>query len=73
MNKLVEKAVTAARLYMGAYGLPIKTQQRFYDRMMRECEKIAKKTGGDLTFISEQVDARARSLGAIAPMPGKDY
>lgn len=73
MIKILEKAVTAARLYNGAMGLPIKTQQRLYTRLNKACERIAKDKGMPFDEVFRQVNDHARVLGAVSPRPGKDY
>lgn len=66
-------AVEAARLYMGSEGLPIKTQQRFYKRMMKAIERAARAAKMDVHIAHQQITARASSLGRVRPQPGKDY
>lgn len=69
----VEKAVKAAQLYHGSEGLYVKTQQRFYDRMMKLVNAIADKHGADRQSVFDQITAEARRRGKISPLPGKDY
>lgn len=60
-----QKAVKAIREYMGSDGLPIKTQQRFYNRMMKAMD--------GLEMYRDAIEARANELGPIHLRPGKDY
>jgi len=69
----IERAVALAQLYCGSLGLPIKTQQRFYDRMMRAVQGAAKSAGTTATDAFEQIDREARRRGCTVPRPGKDY
>lgn len=69
----VNAAVEAARMYFGADGLPIRTQQRFYTKMMRTIAALANTTGNTEQNVFNQITERARSLGRVYPRPGKDY
>jgi hypothetical protein len=68
-----EKAVEAARLYSGALGLPIKTQQRFYVRMQKAIERAAEDHGMSTQAVWDQITSAAASRGKVIPRPGKDY
>ena len=70
---LVDKAVKAAQMYIGSEGTPAKTQERFYRKMLAAVNKIASVSGMDSGDVLDKITARARSLGKISPMPGKDY
>lgn len=72
-NRLIEAAVKSAQLYRGSMGLPIKTQQRFYARMMTAARKVAAAYGMDETTALEQISTQASSRGNVTPQPGKDY
>jgi len=68
----LDKAVQAARLYIGSSGARMKDQQKLYNAMMKQVNKIASATGMDSSDVMNQIDRQARTLGAIAPTPGKD-
>jgi len=67
----VEKAVLAARLYHGSAGLPIRVQQRLYDRKRRAADAVRRRTGAQ--DAGEQIEREALRLGPVMPSPGKDY
>jgi hypothetical protein len=69
---VLDDAVKAARLYQGAVGLSITQQQRLYNKVKGLCDRVARDKGLDYGNVYEQVFARASSLGAIRPTPGKD-
>lgn len=54
-------------------GLPIKTQQKFYGRMMKKAETIGRQKGVSTESAYEQLSAEASRRGLIIPIPGKDY
>ena len=60
-------------MYAGSDGLPIKTRQRFYTKLMHHCAAVAKATGNTEANVFEQITARAQSLGRVYPRPAKDY
>jgi hypothetical protein len=68
-----EKAVEAARLYAGALGLPIKTQQQFYARMQKAIGRVAKDYDMSTQAVWDQIMSEAASRGKVMPRPGKDY
>ena len=70
----VKKAIKEMRLYLGGLDkLRIRDQQRLYDRVGKSIDKIADQTGMNPHDVREQLADKARSLGIITPMPGKDY
>ncbi len=71
MNSL-DDAVKAARLYAGALDLPVKTQQRLYEKAKRLVAKVSTQRGVDYSDAYAQIFDRAASLGPLCPTPGKD-
>ncbi len=69
----LEGAVRAWQLYMGSEGLPIKAQQRFYDKAMKLTAQVDKKLGSPYPSVHQQITDEARRRGKISPQPGKDY
>ena len=73
MTAYLEKAVMAAQLYLGAEGLPIRVQDRFYKRMQRAVASVAKKRDLPEQFANDEITREAIRRGRITPRPGKDY
>jgi hypothetical protein len=71
--KDVEAAVAIARLYQGSMDLPIRTQQRFYARLVRAVNAVANRRNAAPFDIFAQVNEEASRRGALIPRPGKDY
>jgi phage I-like protein len=73
MSKATLAALTAARLYIGSEGLPIRVQQKLYAKLQRKIVAVEKVHGASNGAVYDEVIARAHSLGRIIPSPGKDY
>lgn len=69
----VEAAVKAWQLYAGSLDLPIKTQQRLYDKAMKLTAKADKRLGSPYPSVHQQIVDEARRRGKILPQPAKDY
>ena len=66
-------AVDAARRYHACHDLPIKTQQRFYARMLKLAAKVAADNGMDPADALAQITREAQSRGRLTLQPGKDF
>lgn len=73
MAAYLEKAVLATQLYMGADGLSVRIQDRFYKRMQKAI--ISASTKGKLPhhFVHDEITREAARRGKVIPKPGKDY
>jgi hypothetical protein len=71
--RYLPKAVLAARKYKASFGLPMKTQQRFYAQMTKLAGLVATDNGMDPDDAFIQITREADRLGPIAITPGKDY
>jgi hypothetical protein len=69
----IEKAVIATQLYMGSEGLSVRIQDRFYQRMQRAIQSLAKKRELTLQHAHDEITREAARRGQIRPKPGKDY
>ena len=72
-SRSVEAAVRKMRLYIGSDRCPIKSSQKFYDSAYKAIESVARIHNLDFHDTWAQITSRAQTLGAIVPMPGKDY
>ena len=72
-KRYLAKAVLAAQEYQACHGLPIKTQQRFYNRMMSLVSKVAADNGIDPSDALAQITHEAETRGKLNLQPGKDY
>ena len=74
---MISLLVLAAQQYQACHGLPHKTQQRFYARMMRLVGQVAADNGMDPADAFAQIIREAESRGTLSGMsalrPGKDY
>lgn len=72
-TKQIEAAVRAWQLYHGSSGyVPIRTQQRLYDRAKRLSATLARRYQMSERDVIAQLTTEASKLGHIRPQPGRD-
>lgn len=72
-TKEKQQIILAARLYLGSVDyVTVHQQQKFYNKLMKKCEKLAEKLGCDHGDVFNQAIEKAQSLGYIRPIVGKD-
>ena len=69
-----KQLLKAAQLYIGSDGITtMPVQQKLYARLCRLVDKMATKQGWQANRLLDAVISKAKAIGAIKPMPGKDY
>jgi len=72
-KRLLNAAVKAMRLYLGSVDkIRPRAEERLYNNAMKAVSKVAKAIGAPYAAVWEQIEDRARMLGALLPQPGKD-
>jgi len=71
-RRAINAALEATKRYQASLGLPIKTQQRFYDRMMKLASKVASESGLSSSDVLSQLSSKAKE-SPVTLQPGKDY
>jgi hypothetical protein len=73
LPKDIEAALHAARLYIGkGLTMRISDEQKLYRRMNQKIAAVAKRRGMDEAEAYRQIMDKAKAMGGITPMPGKD-
>jgi hypothetical protein len=72
-TKEKQAIILAARMYLGSVDyVTIPQQQKFYDKLMKKCEKLAEKLGCNHGDVFNQAIEKAQTLPRIRPVIGKD-
>jgi hypothetical protein len=65
-------AVRAMRLYLGSVDYAsLRDQQRLYDRAHKAAARVAASAGLPSSDAWHQIEAEARRLGKVRPVPGQ--
>lgn len=79
---VVEKAVRSTRLFLGADGVPFRSQQKLYRQMNRDMNAVvayaakhpeAFPVRPSYLQVYEEIHREAVKRGFLQPFPGKDY